>query len=146
MRQQLRAFLLGTMGVMVACGGGKTTTKTTTADEVSEEDDYEDDGEMLIPEEKFEEIKRTFERKAGLVARCFPEAVAAGEVDKNDRIKLTVGVVIQPNGSASDIEILGTSKRSETIETCMVRTISRWEFTTLPKSLQYSYGFVLQRF
>ncbi len=124
------------------CGGGE---KKTAAPEPMEEVE-EDDGEDLIPEEKFEEIKNTFERKATTVARCFPLAVESGEVDQDDRIQVSVGLVIQPNGSASQLEILGSSKRSKTLEACVLESVKRWQFTTLPKPLQYSYGFKLQRF
>jgi hypothetical protein len=133
------------MSVMLsACGGSKGADEPTEVEFV--EQDSSSQGDELIPEEKFEEIKNTFERKASTVARCFPEAVETGEVDKNDRIKLTVGVVIKPDGSPSDMKILGTSKRSAALEGCVLKVISRWEFTTLPKPLEYSYAFVLQRF
>ena len=77
---------------------------------------------------------------------CFPEAVKTGELDSEDRVKLTIGLVIQPNGSASQLKVLGSSKRSKALEACVIKTVQRWEFTTLPKSVEYSYGFVMQRF
>jgi hypothetical protein len=132
------AFALG------ACGGSQKTDDDTEIVFV-EEDSSSDDNE-LIPEEKFEQIKNTFERKATTVARCFPEAVETGEVSKNDRIKLTVGLVIKPDGSPSELKILGSSKRSKALEECVMKVVSRWEFTDLPKPLEYSYGFVLQNF
>lgn len=127
-----------------ACGGGEKKTEVP-APVVDEEDADSSEDNIMIPEEKFDEIKSTFERKATTVARCFPDAVDAGEVDKTDRIKVTVGVEIQKDGSAKDLHILGTSKRSKTLESCVLTAISRWEFTTLPKPVIYSYGFVLQR-
>lgn len=140
----LSAFAAGTL--LVGCGGSDKKS-TTAADDVSEDsgDDESDDGDALIPEEKFEEIKNTFERKATTVARCFPDAVDAGEVDKNDRIKVTVGVEVQTNGTAKELEILGSSKRSKTLESCILESISRWEFPTLPKPVNYSYSFALQQ-
>ena len=130
-----------------ACGGGDKKVESGASDvtEESDEEEYDED-EGMIPEEKFGEIKSTFERKATTVARCFPEAVTAGEVDQNDRIKMTVGLVIKTDGSPSELEVLGSSKRSKTLEDCVLKSVSRWEFTTLPQPLQYSYGFVLQRF
>jgi len=110
------------------------------------DEEPEDEDEDLIPEEKFEEIKSIFERKANSVARCFPIAVESGEVDKDERIQLSIGLVIQPDGSPSNLEVLGASKRSKALEECVMESIRRWEFTTLPRPLQYSYGFKLQRF
>jgi hypothetical protein len=131
-----------------ACGGSKKKVDDTGDDDYvyGQQKEHEDTEGELIPEEKFEEIKRTFERKASTVARCFPEAVAAGELEKNDRVKLTLGLEIQPDGSSEKMEILASSKRSETLEACVMKSVSRWEFSTLPKPLQYSYMFTLQRF
>ena len=126
-----------------ACGGGEK--KAAKPEPVAEEEE-EDEGEDLIPEEKFEEIQSTFERKSSTVARCFPIAVESGEVDKNERIAVSLGLVIQPDGSPTKLQILGASKRSEALEACVIESVSRWQFTTLPRALQYSYGFKLQSF
>ena len=128
-----------------ACGSSDKKTETPSGYVYGEEAEEEESDE-LIPEEKFDEIKNTFERKATTVARCFPEAVAAGEVDSNARVKVSVGLVIKPDGSPSELKILAASERSKVLEACVLQAVSRWEFTTLPKPLQYSHGFVLQRF
>ena len=130
------------LAMACACGGGDK--KVSKPEPVVEDD--EDEAEELIPEEKFEEIQNTFERKASSVARCFPIAVESGEVDKNERIAISLGLVIQPDGSATKLEILGASKRSAALEACIIESVSRWQFTTLPRSVQYSYGFKLQSF
>ncbi len=124
------------------CGGSEKKTVAPAPVEIEEEEEEEE----LIPEEKFDEIRHTFERKSSTVARCFPLAVEAGEVDQGARIKVSVGLVIQRDGSPSEIKIIGSSKRSETLERCIIESVGRWEFTTLPKPLPYSYGFKLQRF
>ncbi len=139
---------IGLALLLCACGGGKKKGDTGPDNDgyVYGQQEEHDEGDDLIPEEKFELIKNTFERKASTVARCFPEAVKTGEVDSEDRIKLKIGMTIQPNGSASDLRINETSKRSAALESCVIKTVARWEFTTLPKPLEYSYSFVLQRF
>jgi hypothetical protein len=138
------------MGLLaLGCGGSGKNEVVEPGDDSSEveESDSEETGEdELIPAEKFDEIRHTLERKASHISRCFPEAVEAGELTQNDKIKITVGLTIQPDGSPSDISILETTKESATVEECVKRTIGRWEFTTLPQSLKYSYGFVLQHF
>jgi hypothetical protein len=133
--------------LLCACGGSKkkSSTDSDPGYVYGQEDEHEDTDD-LIHEEKFEQIKNTFERKASTVARCFPEAVKTGELDSEDRVKLTIGLVIQPNGSPSQLKVLGSSKRSAALESCVIKTVQRWEFTTLPKSIEYSYGFVMQRF
>ncbi len=151
-RYGLLLLLLGALAVsaLPACGGGEKKTSTTADNNVdnsdqSGDDDDDDDDDELIPEEKFDEIKNTFERKATTVAHCFPDAVSAGEATNNDRIKVTVSVEVQKDGHAKDLKILGSSKRSKTLESCILTAVSRWEFTTLPKPVVYSYAFVLQQ-
>lgn len=131
------------LATVSACGGSE---KKASGPEPSGVEEPQDDGDDLIPEEKFEEIQGTFERKSSSVARCFPIAVEAGEVDKNERIAVSIGLLIQPDGSPSKLEILGASKRSAALEACILETVSRWQFTTLPRPLQFSHGFKLQSF
>lgn len=138
---------IGMALLLCACGGGKkkSSTQPEPGYVYGQEEEHEDTDE-LIPEEKFEQIKNTFERKATSVARCFPEAVKTGELDSEDRVKLTIGLTILPNGSPSELKVLGSSKRSAALEACVIKSVQRWEFTTLPSPLEYSYGFVMQRF
>ncbi|MCP4446486.1 MAG: hypothetical protein GY811_14240 [Myxococcales bacterium] len=133
------------VGALVALGCGGSEKKPEAPEpEVSEEVD--DEEVELVPVEKIEEIKSIFERRASSVARCFPIAVESGEVDPNERVQVSVGLVIQPDGSPSKVRILGSSKRSKALETCVIESVQRWEFITLPIPLEYSYGFKLQRF
>ncbi len=127
---------------VAGCGGSEKKPAPPEPIQVEEEEEEEE----LIPEEKFDEIRHTFERKSITVARCFPLAVEAGEVDQEARIKVSVGLVIRRDGSPSKLKIIGSSQRSKTLESCILESVGRWEFTTLPKPLPYSYGFKLQRF
>ena len=138
---------IGMALLLCACGGSKKMDSDGPDDGYvyGQQEEHEETDE-LIPEEKFEQIKHTFERKASTVAPCFPEAVKAGELGSDDRVKVTVGLVIQKDGSATQLKIMGASKRSKTLESCVMKAVSRWEFTTLPKPLEYSHGFVMQRF
>lgn len=129
------------------CGGGDKNVEAPADDGVSaaEESESGDEGD-LVPEEKFQEIRYTFERKSSLLSRCFPEAVEAGDLDAGDKVKLTIGLTIQTDGSPKDVHIVETTKKSATVDACVKRTVGRWQFTTLPKPLPYSYGLILQDF
>ncbi len=130
----------------VGCGGGEKKVEEPTVPLIQqeEEEEYVDNEDEMIPEEKFVEIKSTFKRKSTTVARCYPKAMDAGEVDKDGTVKVTVGMVIQKDGWAKDIVIAATSKRSATLESCVITAIGRWQFTELPSELPYSFTFVLQ--
>jgi hypothetical protein len=64
----------------VGCGGSekKSDPAPTPLVSMEEEEEYVDQEEEMIPDEKFNEIQNTFERKSSTVARCYPEAAEAG--------------------------------------------------------------------
>lgn len=145
-----RQWLFGLL-VAAACGGssggGEDTVEPAPCPECSTGDDSSS-GEVdstIIPEEKYEEIKKTFERKTGTVSRCYVEGFEAGEVEKSEKGHVTVGLTIQPDGSASDVRVLETSFKSQKVGECMVRMVNGWKFPTLPKSLETSHTYVLDR-
>ncbi|MBT8492625.1 MAG: AgmX/PglI C-terminal domain-containing protein [Deltaproteobacteria bacterium] len=134
--------------VLVACSGGeKEAQEPAGGGEVT--DEPTEDGsseEEMIPVEKFDEIKRTFERKQIQVSRCFVAGVEAGEIQKNDKGTVTVGAVITPEGKAQNVRIVETTFKSPTLEKCVKETVAGWVFTTLPRELEYSYQYRLERF
>ena len=99
----------------------------------------------IIPEEKYDEIKKTFTAKIGIVKRCYVEGFEAGEVEKAEKGHVTVGLIIQPDGSPSDVKVMESSFKSDKVGECLVRMVSGWKFPTLPKSLETSHTYVLDR-
>jgi hypothetical protein len=146
-----RQWLLGVVLAAAACGGssggGEDTVEPAPCPECSTGDDDgpSDVDSTIIPEEKYEEIKKTFQRKTGTVSRCYVEGFEAGEVEKSEKGHVTVGLTIQPDGSPSDVKVLETSFKSGKVGECMVRMVSGWKFPTLPKALDTSHTYVLDR-
>ncbi len=142
------SFLLGLVGslALASCGGSekKSEPAPTPLVEMEEEEEYVDQEDEMISDDSFNEIKRTFERKSSTVARCYPDAVEAGEADKEGKIKLTVGMVIQKSGVPLELKVIGTTKRSAILETCVLEAIGRWQFSDLPQELPYTFTFMLQ--
>ncbi|HLU68189.1 MAG TPA: AgmX/PglI C-terminal domain-containing protein [Kofleriaceae bacterium] len=129
-------------------GGGDPVVEPGPCPECSEPDDTGPDDSAdgtLIPEEKYEEIRKTFERKTGTVSRCYVEGFEKGEVEKTEKGYVTVGLVIGEDGRPSDVRVLDTSFRSGAVGDCVVRMVSGWTFTTLPKPLETSHTYVLDR-
>lgn len=137
---------LAALFLALGCGGSKKKSESPPTPLVSmeEEEEYVDQEDEMIPDEKFNEIQSTFERKSSTVARCYPDAAEAGEVEMDGRVKVTVGMVIQKSGVPKDVKIIGTTKRSAILESCVLRAIGRWQFTDLPNPLPYSFTFKLQ--
>src|SRR5688500_10885109 len=99
----------------------------------------------LIPEEKWEEIRATFARKTATVSRCHAEGTEAGDGEKSGKGHITVGLTILPDGSATNVRVMETSFSSKKIGECVVRMVSGWTFTTLPKQVETSHTYVLDR-
>ena len=141
-------FLLCLAGslALASCGGSekKSEPAPTPLVEMEEEEEYVDTEDEMISEDSFNEIKRTFQRKSSTVARCYPDAVEAGEAEQDGKIKLTVGMVIQKNGIPLELKVVGTTKRSEALESCVLEAIGRWQFSELPQELPYTFTFMLQ--
>ena len=130
-----------------ACGGSEAKPTGPVAGQGADEADDQGSGdEAMIPPEKFDEIKRTFDRKQIQISRCFVSGVDAGEIEKSEKGVVTVGTVITTSGKASKVRVVETSFKSATLEKCVKETVEGWQFTTLPRELEYSYQYRLERF
>lgn len=134
------AVLIVGLGAAPGCGGGQTEP-AGPAQPVA--DDQNDDA--LIPEEKYDEIEGTFARKGAMVSRCHVEGVEAGDVERTEKGHVTVGLTIQPDGSPTDVRVMESSFKSAKVGECVVRHVSGWTFSTLPKPLETSHTYVLDR-
>jgi hypothetical protein len=139
MRETRHLTWTAALAAVVGCGGGQAPARTEGAA-------AEPSGEaQLIPEEKYDEIEATFDRKQATVSRCYVEGVESGDVDRSEKGHVTVGLTINPDGSASDVRVMESSFKSSKVGDCVVRMVSGWTFTTLPKPLETSHTYVLDR-
>jgi len=152
MRVGTMAIMTGLAGLLFACGGGSSNHPGDIAEpapcpECSDPDEARASGgdDVLIPEEKYEEISALFDRKTGSISRCYVEGFEAGQVDKNKKGGVTVGLLIMPDGSSTSVRILKTSFGSPALEQCVLDLVKGWKFPTLPKALETSHTYVLDR-
>ena len=101
--------------------------------------------DTVIPEEKYEEIRHEFEAKTQTVARCYVEGFDAGEVEKTQKGAITVSLTINTAGKPENVRIEKSSFNSEAVGACVVRLVSGWTFPALPKRLETSHTYVLDR-
>lgn len=131
------------VAVMAACGGGQDRSSSVpvaaSAGAASEEARTGED--ELIPPEKLDEIRAQFDRKRDMVSRCYPQAIAAGQLARNARGYVTVGLSIQPDGSPRDVKVLEATLSSPVLADCVLGHVRRWTFATLPRALDYSYTY-----
>ncbi len=133
------ALVLG-LAAALGCGGGQAEPAAPAEPVAGGQPD-----DALIPEEKYDEIEGTFARKAAMVSRCHVEGVEAGDVERTEKGHVTVGLTIQPDGSPANVRVMESSFKSANVGDCVVRHVSSWSFPTLPKPLETSHTYVLDR-
>jgi len=144
-RHELRwAAPVFALAVGWACGGGAAKETEAPAEPAPAAGGGGGDG-ALIPDEKYDEIRALFGHKTGTVSRCYVEGVESGQVDRNEKGHVTVGLTINPDGSPSEVRVMESSFRSQTVGECVVRLVSGWTFPTLPRALPTSHTYVLDR-
>jgi TonB family protein len=146
----MRRFILaGLVTVATACGGQEGAREDVVKPAPCPECGGDEGGgavdDTMISEEKYEEINQEFERKTGVVARCYVEGFEAGEVEKTQKGAVTVSLTINTAGKPENVRIEKSSFNSEAVGQCVVRLVSGWTFPSLPKRLETSHTYVLDR-
>lgn len=130
-----------------ACGGGERRVEKPAESASDDAGGGPDTSGVLIPDEKYEEIKSVFERKTAQVGRCYVAGIEAGQIEKSAKGFVTVGVTVTTAGKASQVRVLKSSFTSSALEGCFIEMVGGWEFTdALPKPLETSHTYVLDRF
>jgi hypothetical protein len=127
---------------LAACGGkDKPAESPASASATSEQG--QDTGDEVVGPETMDEIRRALDRKRNVVARCLAPAIEAGELPKNARGRVTLGLVISPAGRATDVTVIKSSLDSEVLRSCVIERVQEIEFPTVPQPLpwSYTYGF-----
>lgn len=145
MRKLISVASVVSLAFVFACGGsGKKDAEEGGDSEDLREVEKDHEEHTLIPEEKYTEIKQFFIRKARVVSKCFPEAIDAGEVGKNDKGYVTVALTITKEGKPTKVKIGETNFKSKMLDACVIKYVERWTFPSLPKELPYSHTFVFE--
>jgi len=120
------------------CGGGQGEAAEPAAARQGG-----DDSAKLIPEETYDEINSTFDRKTGSVSRCYGAGEESNDPDRKGHV--TIRLVINEDGTTSDVSVMESSFKSEKVGDCVVRLVKGWTFPTLPRPLETSHTYVLDR-
>lgn len=137
---------MAAMAILVGCGGANKGSKGSGPEVPAKAQVKETRDDELLDSATFDEIDYTINKKAKTLSACHNNGVEAGELTDNDRVKITLGMTIEKNGSLSDVRVLERSKKSDALEACAIETASQWEFTTLPTSFETSRTFTLQSY
>jgi hypothetical protein len=139
----LSLVLVGGLLAAVGCGGSeKGGGARQPGDEGSWEDTSQDEEDVgMIPPEKMDSIKATFDRKGRMVSRCLVEAIDAKEVGKNERAVITITATISPEGRTTAVKVDDAEPKSQVFADCVTGYVEKMEFVTLPRALDYSYTY-----
>lgn len=140
-RAAVRALLAAAL--LAGCGGKHADTTPVAADGAAGDASAHASGGEMVPPEKMDEINRSLERKRQIMAHCLATAVDNKELPRNARGKVTVEIVISPNGRAEDVKVVRASLESKTLNDCVISHVKEIQFPELPKPYEtsYTYGF-----
>jgi hypothetical protein len=134
------SVLVGNVG---ACGGKKHGSTTPESDTTETTAPPAGDP-AIVTADQMDEIQRMFVRKATAVSRCLSISVDNKELPKNSRGKVTLGVVIAPNGRATDVKIIKASLDAKSLNECVVNKVKEIEFPQIPKRYETTYTYAFE--
>jgi len=135
------ASMLLALGAMAGGGGGKKSAEEPESEIGGGDPEPPPKQDVMIPEEKYVEIKAFFDRKSRIVANCYSDSVDAGDLEKTAKGYATVLLTITPDGKPINVRIGEASLKAKSLHSCIVSKVERWALPTLPAKLDYSYTF-----
>jgi hypothetical protein len=143
MRRNL--VLVASLLVVCACGGDKKKAEGPATDR-STTQAYDDPAATMVPQEDMDAIRRLFERRVNVVARCFVRGVEAGELESSAKGFVTVAVTIQPSGKATNGRIMESNIESRALHSCVLEYVTSWTFPEVPRPYTTSHIYNFQEF
>ena len=133
----------------LGCGGGKKSGDSTMPTGGGGGDETEhvasnDNGGVMIPPEKMDEIERLLRRKDGVISRCLAVAIDNKEVPKNTRGRIGLEVIIDPSGHATSVKVTKSDIEAESVRNCVIGHVKEIAFPELPKQYETSHTYVME--
>ena len=143
--QGVSASLVVFVGALaLGCGGSGGGKSESTGNNNTSGNGGNKPAPPEVTGEQLAELKRFFDRKRRVVTRCFTEALEADAIQV-DQAFITVGLRINPGGSAANVRVVKASIRVASLSDCVVNYVKSWTFPELAKALDYSYRFGFQK-
>ncbi|MBS1117841.1 MAG: hypothetical protein H6Q90_69 [Deltaproteobacteria bacterium] len=131
------------VGNFVACGG-KKHGEPTTPDQGDGQTSTAASDPTMVTADQMDDIQRMFVRKANAVSRCLSVAIDSKDLPKNSRGKVTLGVVISPNGKANDVKVIKATLESKALNECVMEKVKEIQFPEIPKSYETTYTYAFE--
>jgi len=128
---------------LLAGCGGKHAETTPSGGTASDGQHAAGQGGDQVPPEKMDEVNRDLDRKRPIMSHCLAIAVDNKELPKNSSGKVTLELVIAPNGKADNVKVVRATLESKTLNECLINHVKDIQFPELPKPYEtsYTYGF-----
>lgn len=143
-----KILLLAVLTVAGACGGHKPASTTDPSGPsvmgVEDKGDPTDHSGTMIPPEKMDEIQNDLSRKQMIISRCLADAVEAGEAKHNTHGKVTVELVVSPDGKAQNVKVVKSDIEAQSVLDCTKKHVEDIEFPKLPKRFETSYTYAME--
>jgi hypothetical protein len=136
-----RAVATAFVAALVVSCGGKPTPATPAGGGTAGA--RSDDSAAMVPPDTMDEIQRILDRKRQSMSRCLALAVDNKELPRNAKGKVTVELVITPDGRASDVKIARATIESKSLDDCLISRVKETQFPDVPRAFptSYTYGF-----
>ncbi len=131
---------LGSVLALGACGGGGSRPAASEPTDETGEAAKRPDGPGVDPE-VFDELTRTFNKKRGLVARCYSSAVESGKLDKKAKGRISVQVSITADGTPKGVKATQDTLRSPEVTSCVTDMIATWQLPEPGDTCEFSFSY-----
>ena len=137
----MRGAALAIALVLAGCGGSSPEPATPAVAPAGAP--AEDRSSQMVAPEKMDEIERSLARKRTVMSRCLAIAIDNKELPRNSKGKVTLEIVISPNGKADNVKIVRATVESPMLNSCVIDRIKEIQFPELPQPFptSYTYGF-----
>jgi hypothetical protein len=140
---RVRTSVIVAVFALAGCGGSDKKVEEPV-EEVEVEPEPESEGDVLISQQKLDEVRSFFQRRARNVSRCWGEAIEAGEVKRSERGAVAVWLTIRADGSPTDVRVTEATPKSAMLEGCVLDKVRGWKLPTLPHDMEFAYQFAFE--
>jgi hypothetical protein len=132
------------LALVFGAGCASQSEKARSAPTAATEETAAETSHGGVPPEKLEEIDQFFHRMVnGIQFRCYNDE--AERTHKKFQGNLSIGVMVQPGGKASEVRVvnstlraLDSGERATAIEQCVLSQMKGWEWPDVPAPAPYT--------
>jgi hypothetical protein len=98
----------------------------------------------MATSDQLDALTKTFQHKATVVTQeCYTP-----ELSKNKDLQgaVTLTMTVQPDGTASGVQVASSTLNDQTVEGCLVTQVSKWHLPTISAAQPWSWTYTFKPF